>query len=613
MKRSSLFSLLVLCFSLLSNAQIQRVEPENWWVGMQYSNLQLMVYGENIGDYTPEFDGNGISISKVHQVANPNYLFVDIVIDPTTKPGVRQLIFKKDGKTVESYNYELRERERKAEDFEGFNSNDVIYLITPDRFANANKKNDNSKLMKEQVDRSNKGGRHGGDIAGIDQNLNYIKDLGFTCVWINPLLENNMEEYSYHGYSTTDFYSVDPRYGSNEEYKELVQNAHSKDMKVIMDMIANHCGSNHWWLGDLPMQDWINQWDEYTETSHRKITVVDPYASQRDKDVYEKGWFVKTMPDLNQANPYMAKYLIQNSIWWVEYLGINGIRMDTYSYSDRDFLTEWTKAIMTEYPNFNIVGEEWFNKPTFVSYWQVDKENFDGYTSYLKTLCDFPMKFTLVDALNNEEAFATGLIEIYELLGHDYLYPHPENLLIFPDNHDISRIYTALNEDYELYQMAITFIATTRGIPMFYYGTEILMANPESDDHGIIRSDFPGGWKGDKTSGFTGEGLSKEQIAAQEYMRKLLLWRQTSEAVKTGKLTHFVVHDGVYVYFRYTENEKVMFVMNKNEGKTTVPLEEYAEMIEGESSGKDPLTGKTFDLSKSIKVEGKSLTIIEIE
>ncbi|MFY0673762.1 MAG: glycoside hydrolase family 13 protein [Bacteroidia bacterium] len=611
--RSTIFFLFLIGSVGALNAQIQRIEPANWWVGMKYNKLQLMVYGENINALSPEFDGKGITINKVHKVDNPNYLFIDIEIAPTAEAGNRQLIFQRSGNTVESFNYELRERERKAEEFEGFNSTDVIYLITPDRFANGNKGNDNSKVMKERINRENPGGRHGGDIAGIDKNLDYIKDLGFSCVWINPLLENDMEEFSYHGYSTTDFYKVDPRYGSNKEYKKLVQNAHDRDMKVIMDMIANHCGSNHWWMNDLPMQDWINQWDEYTQTSHRKITVVDPYASQRDKDVYEKGWFVKTMPDLNQANPYMSKYLIQNSIWWVEFLGLNGIRMDTYSYSDKDFLTEWTKAIMTEYPNFNIVGEEWFNKPTFVSYWQVDKENFDGYTSYLKTLCDFPMKFTLVDALNNEESFGEGLIEIYELLGHDYLYAHPENLLTFPDNHDISRIYTALNEDYDLYKMAIAFIATTRGIPMFYYGTEILMTNPGTEDHGVIRSDFPGGWKGDEVSGFSGKGLTKQQLDAQNYMRKLLKWRSTSEAVQNGSLMHFEVHEGVYVYFRYSESEKVMFLMNKNSSNSVVPLTEYAEMLVGETSGTDPLTGKKYSLTKPIKVAGKSLTIIEID
>ncbi|MGB0429006.1 MAG: glycoside hydrolase family 13 protein [Bacteroidia bacterium] len=611
--RSFIVFTLFFVAALSANAAITRIEPANWWVGMHHNQVQLLVYGEKINHLNPEFSGNGIVINKVTKVANPNYLFIDITISPNAKAGTRQLIFKNNETTVESFDYSLLERERKADEFIGFNSSDVIYLITPDRFANGNTENDNIADLKEKTKRSFNGGRHGGDIAGIDQNLDYIKNMGFTCVWINPLLENDMKKFSYHGYSTTDFYKVDPRYGSNEEYKQLVTNARKKGMKVIMDMIANHCGSEHWWMYDLPMQDWINQWPEYTETSHRKITVVDPYASQRDKDVYEKGWFVPTMPDLNQKNEFMAKYLIQNSIWWVEYLGINGIRMDTYSYSDAAFLTQWTKTIMTEYPNFNIVGEEWFNKPTFVSYWQVDKVNDDGYTSYLKSLCDFPMKFTLVDALNNDESFGEGLIEIYELLGHDYLYPHPENLLIFPDNHDISRIYTALNEDDDLFKMAIAFIATTRGIPMFYYGTEILMANPNSTEHGVIRSDFPGGWKGDDINGFTGDGLTNEQIAAQEYMKKLLLWRQTSEAVKTGKLTHFVVHDGVYVYFRYTENEKVMFVMNKNEGKTKVPLAEYAEMLKGESSGTDPLTGKKFNLTKSIKVEGKSLTIIEID
>lgn len=579
---------------------------------MKYNCIQLMVHGENIALLEPSFEKKEIVLNEVIRVENPNYLFLDITIGDHATAGMHEIQFKKGRRVVERYDFELKDRERIASDYKGFNSSDVIYLVTPDRFANGNVENDAVEGMLEKPDRTFHGGRHGGDLEGLKEHLDYIDDMGFTAVWINPVLENDMKEYSYHGYSTTDFYKVDPRYGSNEDYKDLVNAAREKGLKVIMDMIANHCGSNHWWMEDLPSDDWINQWEEYTQTSHRKTTLVDPYASQRDKDVYLKGWFVKTMPDLNQANELMANYLIQNSIWWVEYLGISGIRMDTYSYSNKEFLGQWTKAVMDEYPRFNIVGEEWFAQPTLISYWQKDKVNEDGYTSDLKSLCDFPMVFTVVKALNSEESFATGLIQIYEVLAHDYLYAHPENLLTFADNHDMSRIFTQLNEDFDLYRMALTFYATTRGIPMMYYGTEILMSNPDSDKHGIIRSDFPGGWKGDAVNGFSGSGLTAEQVQAQEFVKALLTWRRESKVIHKGKLMHFEPKNGVYVYFRYNESEKVMVVLNKNEEATDLDLSLYQEMLDGVQSGKDVLNGSSFDFTKGLEVPAKSATILEL-
>jgi len=579
---------------------------------MKYNRIQLMVHGDNIGQLEPSIQKKGLVLNEVTKVENPNYLFLDITIGDHATAGFYEILFRKGKKVVERCNFELKNRECIAMDYKGFNSADVIYLVTPDRFANGNTQNDAVEGMLEQPDRSFHGGRHGGDLAGLSSHLDYIDDMGFTALWINPVLENNMPEYSYHGYSTTDFYRVDPRYGSNEEYKALVDAARERGLKVIMDMIANHCGSEHWWMKDLPADDWINQWEEYTETSHRKTTLVDPYASQRDKDVYLKGWFVKTMPDLNQGNPLMARYLIQNSIWWVEYLGLSGIRMDTYSYSNKAFLSDWTKAIMNEYPRFNIVGEEWFAQPTLVSYWQKDKVNSDGYTSDLKSLCDFPMVFTVVEALNSEESFAKGLIQIYEVLAHDYLYAHPEYLLTFPDNHDMSRIFTQLNEDYDLYKMALTFYTTTRGIPMMYYGTEILMSNPDSDKHGIIRSDFPGGWPGDQINAFDGQGLSSEQVEAQEFVKSLLKWRKGAQVIHKGKLMHFEPKNGVYVYFRYNDSEKVMVVLNKNEVSTSLSLPQYAEMLKGVETGVDVLSGNSFDFAQGVQVPARSATILEL-
>lgn len=609
--------ILFLYFSLLAisiNAQnaIQRIEPPNWWIGMKHNEIQLLVYGENIAELTPKIENSNIQLNRVVRTTNPNYLFLNVSIDKNAKAGTVNIDFYKNDEKSESHLFSLLPRTRGLT-INGFDASDAIYLITPDRFANGNPKNDNVEGLKETVDRSNKGGRHGGDIVGIQNSLGYISDLGFTAIWLNPLLENDMEEYSYHGYSTTDYYKVDQRFGSNEEYQALADEARSKGLKLIMDMIVNHCGSNHWWMNDLPTEDWLNQWDKYTGTNHRKTLLQDPYASDLDKKIFTDGWFVKTMPDLNQRNDLMAKYLIQNSIWWVEYLGLAGIRMDTYPYPDMDFMTDWTEAMMAEYPNLNIVGEEWFESPTIVSYWQKGKYNPNGYTSALKSVMDFPVQVAAVNALKEEESWKKGLMELYEMLAHDFLYPDPYNLVVFPDNHDMSRIFSQVDENFDLYKQALAFFLTTRGIPQLYYGTEILMKNPGTDDHGIIRSDFPGGWKGDKTNAYTGKGLTTQEKEAQKFVTKILQWRKTATAIHTGKLKHFLPQDGVYTYFRYDDNQKIMVVLNKNEEMTFLQLERFAEVLEGEIEGKDILTGKIHALKDAIELEPNSATILELK
>ncbi len=609
--------ILLICFSLLSistNAQnaIQRIEPPNWWVGMMHTDIQLLVHGENIAELTPKIVNSSVRLNRIVQTTNPNYLFLNVSIDKNAKAGTVNIDFYKNGKKAETHPFTLLSRTRGLA-INGFNASDATYLITPDRFANGNPQNDNVKGLKETVDRSNKGGRHGGDIAGIQNNLDYISDLGFTAIWLNPLLENDMEEYSYHGYSTTDYYKVDERFGSNKEYQALADEARSKGLKLIMDMIVNHCGSNHWWMNDLPTADWLNQWGEYTGTNHRKTLLQDPYASDLDKKIFTDGWFVKTMPDLNQRNDLMAKYLIQNSIWWVEYLGLAGIRMDTYPYPDMAFMTDWTEAMMVEYPNLNIVGEEWFESPTIVSYWQKGKDNPNGYTSELKSVMDFPVQVAAINALKDEESWKKGLMELYEMLAHDFLYPDPYNLVVFPDNHDMSRIFSQVDEDFDLYKQALTFFLTIRGIPQLYYGTEILMKNPGTTDHGIIRSDFPGGWKGDKTNAYTGKGLTDQEKAAKEFVTKILQWRKTATAVHTGKLKHFLPKDGVYTYFRYDDKQKIMVVLNKNDETTSLQLERFAEILEGEKEGKDVITGKVQSLKDTIELEPNSATILELK
>lgn len=597
---------------------VQKVEPAFWWAGMANPELQLLIYGENVAALNTSLEGcENVELVNVMRLKNPNYLVLNLRLKPEVKPGKFKINFKKAESTVFTYDYELKKRAENSAQRKGFDPSDVLYLITPDRFANGNPKNDTQAGMKEKLNRKNKDGRHGGDIKGIADNLDYIKDMGFTAIWLNPVLENDMKDYSYHGYATTDFYKVDGRFGSNEEYRQLCKSAKAKGIRVIMDMIVNHCGSEHWWLKDPPMADWVNHQKaslkkKYTNTSHRKTVIQDPYAAKADVKELTDGWFVPTMPDLNQRNPIMAKYLIQNSIWWVEYADLSGIRMDTYSYSDRQFMSEWTCKIMAEYPNLNIVGEEWFYNPAIVSYWQKGKKNRDGYTSCLPSLMDFPLRDAVAKGLNDKEEMFSGWISAYETLANDFLYADAYNLVIFPDNHDMSRFYTQVNENDDLFKLGITYFLTMRGIPQLYYGTEILMKNPGTGDHGVIRSDFPGGWKGDVKSAFTQKGLTTKEKEAQQFCKKLLNWRKSNIAIHKGKLIHYAPKQGAYVYFRYHQNKKVMVVLSKNPKTISLDLSRFAQVLGKSAKGKEIISGKEVSLRGKLKVPARSPMVIEI-
>lgn len=603
-------------FSLFSQSRIERIAPPNWWTGMVDPVVQITLYGEKLARLQPQYDYPGVETSLVHSVENPNYLFIYLEISEDAQAGTMKVsLLDEDNNEAGSFDFELREREKGSAGRKGFGPEDVMYLITPDRFANGDPSNDNIKGMKEKADRGNLGGRHGGDLEGISNMLDYIAGMGFTAIWLNPVVENDMPAYSYHGYAATDFYKVDKRFGTNEQYRELCSSAREKGIKVIMDMIMNHCGSEHWFVLDPPTTDWINFGGEYVNTSHRRNTVQDIHASEYDKKHFSDGWFVSTMPDMNQRNPLMADYLITNTIWWIEFAGLDGIRMDTYPYPDKEFMTDWTCRVMQEYPDFNIVGEEWVTNPAIVSYWQAGKQNHDGYVSCLPSLMDFPIQHALAEALNGEERqYGSGLIRLYETLALDFLYPDPYNLVTFPDNHDMARFYTQVNEDNELFKMGLAYIATMRGIPQFYYGTEILMNSRENPgDHGLIRSDFPGGWKGDTVNAVNGQGLSPEQKEAQFFMQKLLNWRKSSAAVHSGKLMQFAPEDGIYVFFRYTGKDKVMVVMNKNAQGKSLDLERFAEMLDTHSSASDVMTGESFSLEKKLSIPAKTAMILEIE
>jgi neopullulanase len=437
--------------------------------------------------------------------------------------------------------------------------------------------------------------------------------MGFTAIWVNPVLENDMQEYSYHGYSTTDFYKADPRFGSNEDYRNLSMKAKDKGIKMIMDMIVNHCGSEHWWMRDLPAADWLNYQSGFVGTIHRKSVLQDPYVAAIDLERMVDGWFVPTMPDLNQRNPLMATYLIQNTIWWVEYAWLSGIRMDTYPYPDKHFMSDWTCAVMQEYPNFNIVGEEWTENPALVAYWQRGKTNPDGYSSCLPGLMDFPLQGALRKGLTEKSGWSEGFMRLYEMLANDFLYADPSNFVIFPDNHDMSRFFTQMNEDYDLFRMGMIYTYTMRGIPQIYYGTEILMNNPGTDDHGIIRSDFPGGWAGDAVNAFTGAGLTAQQKEAQELLRKLGLWRKQAAVIHHGKLKHYLPENDTYVYFRYDDERKVMVAMNKSAEPANLPLARFSEMLAGARSGKDVLSGQSFPLGKILTIPARQALILELD
>ncbi|PWJ56983.1 glycosidase [Dyadobacter jejuensis] len=605
--------LLLLSYSTLVRAQIQHLEPRNWWVGMHESELQLLVHGPNIAQYEPHLSYKGVSLKKVHRTVNPNYLFIDLHLSPDAPAGTMELKFEKAGLPIITHPYDLLKRRAQSAQRVGFNSQDVMYLITPDRFANGTTANDTQPGMADTLNRAELYGRHGGDIEGIIDHLDYFSTLGITALWINPLLENDMPNSSYHGYAITDFSKTDPRFGTNADYLRLSKLAKQKGIKLIADMVANHCGLEHWWMKDLPDSNWVNyQGQPLTVTNHRRETLHDAYASDYDKTLQSDGWFVASMPDLNQRNPYLAQYLIQNAIWWVEYADLDGIRMDTYPYPSKEFMAEWSRRIMAEYPNFNIVGEEWSYNPSLVANWQRGVINRDGYRSHLKSLMDFPLNQALIEAFREEENWSQGLIKLYQIMANDYVYAQPNDLVIFLDNHDMSRIYTQLHEDVDKLKQSLTFLMTTRGIPQLYYGTEILAANPHSEEHGEIRSDMPGGWKGDSANVFDETGLSPQELDMLHFVRKLLNWRKTATAVHQGKLMHFAPQDGVYVQFRYTDKQKIMVILNKNKKEYQLDLKRFEEILPRQFKAQDVLQDRSIDISDHLTLQPGKALLLEI-
>nr|WP_236958063.1 glycoside hydrolase family 13 protein [Joostella atrarenae] len=595
-----------------AEAQIKKIEPPFWWSGMQKSEVQLMVYGDDISSLEPEIDG--LEIKEVKKTENPNYLFITIETKGVSAKNYT-INFKKDGKVVSKQAYEIKSRKENSANRKGFDSSDMIYLLMPDRFANGNPKNDSNSALKEKANRELQGGRHGGDIQGIIDHLDYIEDLGATAIWSTPLGEDDDEVYSYHTYAQSDVYKIDARYGTNEDYKRLASEMHKKGMKLIMDYVVNHWGAEHWMVKDLPTYDWIHQFPGYAQTNYRMSTQMDPNASEIDFKMCMDGWFVKSMPDLNQNNPLVLNYLIQNAIWWIEYADLDGFRVDTYSYNDKEGVATWTKAIMDEYPNFNIVGEIWMHDQAQIAYWQKDSKvgAIQNYNSHLPSVMDFTLHDAVTAVFNEENpSWDKGTIQLYDNFVNDFLYPDIDNILVFAENHDTGRINEIYN-NIEDYKLVMTLMATVRGIPQLYYGSEIGMKGDKGKGDGDIRRDFPGGWEGDANNAFSKETRTDTQNAYFNFTSKLFNWRKNKTVIHSGKTTQYIPQDEVYVYFRSNENDTVMVVINNSKDARTLDLSRFKENLKDTTTGKDIISEKSLSLENTLEIAGKSSYIIEIK
>ena len=614
MKQTLLIIMAVLSFLGFKTpvqASIKKVAPTFWWAGMKNTELQVLLYGEDISSSDVSLTSSDVYLKEVVRQANSNYLILYLDLKEA-RPQKFDIVLKK-GRKVTKVPYELKERIRRGTDIESFTSSDVLYLIMPDRFANGNPDNDVIPgMLENKVDRNEQFGRHGGDFKGISEHLDYISDLGVTAIWLNPTQENDMKDGSYHGYAITDYYQIDRRFGTNEEFCNLVNEAHGKGLKVVMDMIFNHCGSENYLFKDKPQDDWFNFRSNYVQTSFKTASVMDIHASDYEKDIATDGWFTQVMPDLNQRNRHVARYLIQSSIWWIEYAGINGIRQDTHPYADYDFMSSWCKEVLEEYPHFNIVGETWLNSNVLVSYWQKDSKLAAPKNSNLPTVMDFPLTDLMGKAFDEETTeWSGGLYRLYDYHTQDLVYANPMNLLIFLDNHDTSR-FCKNEEDAKnivRYKQAITYLLTTRGIPQIYYGTEILMAADKSEGDGCLRRDFPGGWKGDKVNCFTAEGRTDLQNEAFDYTRKLLNFRKGNEAICKGTMKHFSICKGVYVYERKYNDKSVVVFMNGTDEKQTLSLVPYREILPS-SSATDFISGKNVVLDEEITLGSRETLLL---
>ena len=640
--KKKLLSLVMLmsAMSLHAGVKVDRIEPTNWYVGMKDASLQLMVYGKDVRNAAVEVNYPGVRIDSIARLDSPNYLLVYLNLEGA-KAGEMTLTFKQ-GKQTQKVKYQLKERAMAGDKRMGFTNEDVLYMLMPDRFANGNPQNDAFKNMRDKTcDRTAPSLRHGGDLEGIRQHLDYFTQLGVTALWFTPVLENdspsNGTSSSYHGYATTDYYRVDPRFGTNEEYKRLIDEAHSKGLKVVMDMIFNHCGFDHPWVADMPSKDWFNtpEWllpeyqtaahqkkmdtvdgkakvnDMYLQTSYKLTPVLDPYASKVDLKETVDGWFVPTMPDLNQRNPHVMKYLIQNSEWWIETVGIDGIRMDTYPYADRKGMAHWMKVLNEEYPNFNTVGETWVTEPAYTAAWQKDSPLSDV-NSNLKTVMDFSFFDKLNQAKHEEtDDWWKGFNRIYNSLCYDYLYVDPSYVMAFIENHDTDR-FLGEGQDSLALKQALALLLTVNRIPQLYYGTEIMMNGTKQVTDGYVRRDFPGGFPGDTRNAFNKAERTKAEQDMFSWTSRLLHWRQGNEVITKGKQTQFIPMKGVYVVARTLGDKAVMTVINGTSKAATMKTERYAEIIGNRKEATNVLTGRKIDLTKDVKLQPRGVLVLSM-
>ena len=583
---------------------VNKIEPPNWWSGMKWNNLQLMVYGENIKDAEASINANDIELVKVTNAESTSYIFVDLLISDNAEPQTIEITFTKEG-VSRTFPYEIKAREYLSDSHKGFDENDVLYLIFPDRFSDGDSTNNFLSNKLEEFPFRSLNGRHGGDIQGMIDKLDYLKDLGITAVWSTPVLENNMYM-SYHGYAATDLYKVDPRQGTNELYKKFVEEAHKRGLKIIYDHVTNHIGINHPWTKDLPFSDWYNgSIENHHSTRHNKIAILDIHGDSESAEYTTNGWFTSYMPDLNQRNPYLANYIIQNSIWWIEYAGIDGIREDTYPYNHLPFMAEWAKALLNEYPNFNLLGEVWTGIPTFLAKYQGDSIFPTAFNTHMPSITDFALRDAFINYLDGSK----GIYEIYETLAQDFVYSNPSKLVTFIDNHDIDRGLYAADTNYAKFKIALQILLTTRGIPKLFYGTEVALAG--GGHHGRIREPFPGGFSYCETNAFSPEGRSPIQNEIFNYTKDLIQIRNSYSALRTGKLIQFPPYDDFYIYFREDEENVVMIIINNNKEEKEIDLSHVKHKLEKFSTAESLLNNDelTVGSNPSLKMQGLSSDI----
>ena len=599
-----------------SETQIERVEPPSWWVGMK-TPLQLLIKGEGVSAYDVSVvGGSGVRATGVTPSDTTDIIFVDVKVAPTAAPGTYHLVFtpKDGGAPVFKYPYEIGRRSDGTR--ESFSTADFVYLIMPDRFANGDSSNDDFDGALEKADRSVDLARHGGDLRGMIDHLDYIAGLGVTAIWSTPLLLDNQDFESYHGYACDDYYRIDPRFGDNALYREFVDSCHARGLKVIMDIVTNHCGTEHWWMTCPPFADWCHRFPEYTGTNVLFSAYMDPHASSYDRNLQESGWFVPMMPDMNLDNPFVLRYFQQWAVWWVEYAGLDGLRVDTYPYNEPVPMSSWCRAVREEFPWINIVGECWDPEVCQLAYWQSGSHNPDGFDSHLPCIMDFPLRDAMEAALcEDNPGWGQGMTRVYSSISHDFAYADPQNMMIFLANHDHARLGDVLQHDPARMKLGLVMLATLRGIPQLFSGDEMLFSAAGGRwNDGAKRIDFPGGWEGDPVNLFTPEGRTEAGVAdLYDYAARLFNWRKGKPVIHSGNTLHFMTRDNTYAYFRYDDAEKVFVFINNSTSAVNVPWSHYAELVPGPARGTDVMTGETVELSDSTAVPAKTALLIELQ